>query len=179
MTTDYLTILDSIIPLFKDIKTDTFKYNGRTEMPQPRQVIFNKNATIVYFEDNTKVIVRKSQQDEYNKEHAIVYAIVKRAYGIINDDGTVEGNGMGNMLSRLIKNAINQEEQSASRKNKAKFSKVDVNICDKCEWRDECKDAETSNNKDEENKKEKSYTTSKADIQPRDSKGRFVKKANR
>lgn len=114
-------------------------------MPAVKSVIFNKNATIVYFEDGTKCIVRKSAFDEYNREHAVVYAIVKRAYGFVNDDGTVEGNGMGSMLAKIVANGYDQEAHEIEKKAKNKKS----NNAEP--WKYEC----------------------------RDSKGRFVKKANR
>lgn len=90
----------------------------RINMPKVKSVIFNKEATIVYFDDDTKCIVRKSAQDDYNREHAVVYAIVKRAYGIVNEDGTVDGNGMGNMLAKIVANGYDQEAHVAAEKAK-------------------------------------------------------------
>lgn len=150
---------------YEDVPT-----HNRVNMPAVRQVIFNNNATVVYFDDDTKVVVRKSAQDEYNIEHAIVYAIVKRAYGIVNGDGIVDGNGMGNMLGRLIKNAIDQDAQVAAKKAKEKAKKeassrilMEATTTQKYDCRDRVEP----------------WPTSKADVPSRDSKGRFVKKANR
>ena len=136
----------------------------QVNMPAVKSVIFNKNATIVYFDDGTKCIVRKSAMDEYNREHAVVYAIVKRAYGIVNADGTVDGNGMGNMLAKVVANGYDQEAHDAAEKAKkaAKQKKRFVGDDDNAKyawgyqkpWRD-------------------------VTVPERDNKGRFVKKANR
>ena len=128
-------------------------------MPAVKSVIFNKNATVVYFADGTRAIVRKSAQDEYNREHAVVYAIVKRAYGKVGPDGIVEGCGMGNMLSKVVENGYDQEAHDAEERAKraAKRNAQRNCNCDSC-------------------------TTEKVAPWPttkRDNKGRFVKKANR
>lgn len=133
-------------------------------MPAVKSVIFNKEATIVYFDDGTKCIVRKSAQDDYNREHAVVYAIVKLAYGIVNADGTVNGNGMGNMLAKIVANGYDQEAHDAAEKAKkaAKQKKRFAGDDDHAKyawgyqkpWRD-------------------------VTVPNRDNKGRFVKKSNR
>lgn len=123
-------------------------------MPKVKSVIFNRKATIVYFEDGTKCIVRKSDHDEYNREHAVVYAIVKRAYGTVNEDGVVEGNGMGNMLAKVVANGYDQEAHDKAEKAKK---------ANKNDWFNSCKNCQ-----------DHSY-----DKQGRDKYGRFTKKANR
>ena len=130
---------------------DVPAYNN-VYMPAIKSVIFNRKATIVYFQDGTKCIVRKSAMDEYNREHAVVYAIVKRAYGIVKPDGTVEGNGMGNMLSKVVANAFDQEAHERN-ENAKKAQKEIVKP-----WK-------------------VAPVTNKS--QSRDKYGRFVKKANR
>jgi hypothetical protein len=135
--------------------------HNQVNMPAVKSVIFNKNATIVYFEDGTKCVVRKSAQDDYNREHAVVYAIVKRAYGIVNDDNTVDGNGMGAMLARVVKNGYDQDSHQEEQKNKKYKQYKQESLCAGCDIKD-CEDRNAPFNG-----------------QPRDSKGRFVKKANR
>ena len=156
---------------FAPINTTVVEYEiephprtAAVNMPAVKSVIFNKEATIVYFDDGTKCIVRKSDKDEYNREHAVVYAIVKRAYGIVNEDGTVDGNGMGNMLEKVVANGYDQEAHDAAEKAKkaAKQKKRFVGDDDHAKyawgyqkpWRD-------------------------VTIPERDSNGRFVKKSNR
>lgn len=105
-----------------DTPTHIVYPQNMVNMPKVKSVIFNRKATIVYFEDGTKCIVRKSDHDEYNREHAVVYAIVKRAYGTVNEDGVVEGNGMGNMLAKVVANGYDQEAHDKAEKAK-KISK--------------------------------------------------------
>ena len=133
-------------------------------MPGVKQAIFNREATIVYFNDGTKCVVRKSAQDAYNREHAIVYAIVKRAYGTVDENGVVQGNGMGTMLARIVKNGYDQEAYQEQQKNKK--TTYDLTLERECA------------NCDEEDCPSRlaPYKNQKYD---RDSKGRFVKKANR
>ena len=141
-------------------------------MPGVKQAIFNREATIVYFDDGTKCIVRKSAQDTYNREHAIVYAIVKRAYGTVDENGVVQGNGMGTMLARVVKNGYDQEAYQEQQKNKKTTEKKIVPSKYDLTPQEECA------NCDEEDCPSRlaPYKNQKYD---RDSKGRFVKKANR
>lgn len=176
MTTDFLTILDTAIK-YANSSSDTYTWTtttnihpifeyGKVNMPAVKSVIFNKNATIVYFVDGTKCIVRKSALDEYNREHAVVYAIVKRAYGTVNADGTVDGNGMGNMLAKVVANGYDQEahnkaeEAKKASKQKPKFVGDDDH--EKYAW-----GYQPARNWTDDNRPQ------------RDEHGRFVKKANR
>lgn len=152
---------------YREVEVPTVK---AVNMPAVKSVIFNKNATIVYFTDGTRSIVKKSPNDEYNREHAVVYAIVKRAYGIVGNDGIVEGNGMGNMLAKAVANGYDQEAHEAEEKAKRaakrsakRANDVDDETYDKCA----CPEKEVV----------KPWPTHSKST--RDSKGRFVKKANR
>lgn len=164
---------------FAPINTTVVEYEieprprvAAVNMPAVKSVIFNKEATIVYFDDGTKCIVRKSTQDDYNREHAVVYAIVKRAYGTVGKDGLVEGNGMGNMLAKIVANGYDQEAHAAAEKAK-KAAKH--------------KEAKAPTKKarfvgdDDHSKYAWGYQKPWHDltVPNRDSKGRFVKKANR
>ena len=78
-------------------------------VPKIDRVVFNNPATIVFFKDGTKVTVKTSDQDTFNKEHGILYAIFKRIYGVVdNDTGIVESNGCGIWLKRLAEKAFDQ-----------------------------------------------------------------------
>lgn len=140
--------------------------HNRVNMPAVKSVIFNKNATIVYFDDGTKCIVRKSAMDEYNREHAVVYAIVKRAYGIVNADGTVDGNGMGNMLAKVVANGYDQEAhdeaESAKKASKQKPNFVGDDDHKKYAWGHQ-----------------PAQNWTDVECPQRDKHGRFVKKSNR
>lgn len=46
-----------------------------------KKVLFNGPATIVWFDDGQKVIVKKTKKDKDNRYVAIMYAVMKHAYG--------------------------------------------------------------------------------------------------
>lgn len=178
---DYEFLLNTALDLFDKVRiypksnatwttrryADIPTYN-QVNMPAVKSVIFNKNATIVYFNDGTKCIVHKSAQDEYNREHAVVYAIVKRAYGTVDENGVVQGNGMGAMLARVVENGYDQDaRQEKQNSNKSEESEED-SLCSVCDIAD-CEDRNAPFKGTPRNSKD----------MPRDSKGRFVKKANR
>lgn len=139
--------------------------HNQVNMPAVKSVIFNKEATIVYFDDGTKCIVRKSAKDEYNREHAVVYAIVKRAYGTVDENGVVQGNGMGSMLEKVVENGYDQEAHAIAEKNK-KIAKRDAQR--KTQF------VESKNHEKETIRPWDMHVSMN-----RDSKGRFVKKSNR
>lgn len=47
----------------------------------PKKVIFNGPATIVIWQDGTKTIVKKSEDDTDDREKAVMYAILKKEFG--------------------------------------------------------------------------------------------------
>ena len=55
----------------------------KTGMPDIKDVIFNDPATIVFWTDGTKTIVKcqKNTGDVYSKETGLAMAIAKKAYG--------------------------------------------------------------------------------------------------
>lgn len=46
-----------------------------------KRVIFNGPATIVFWTDNTKTVVKCAEEEIYNKRTAIMWAIMKKIYG--------------------------------------------------------------------------------------------------
>ena len=49
---------------------------------KPEKIIFQNNyATIVYWNDGTKTVVKKSKEDEFIPEVGFAMALVKRMYG--------------------------------------------------------------------------------------------------
>lgn len=55
----------------------------KEQMPEIKDVIFNDPATIVFWSDGTKTIVKcqKDTGDVYSKETGLAMAIAKKAYG--------------------------------------------------------------------------------------------------
>ena len=61
------------------------RYGIRTatmnDIPEIKNVIFNDPATIVFWEDGTKTVVKCRDGDEFDPEKGLAMAIVKKAYG--------------------------------------------------------------------------------------------------
>ena len=72
-------ILDSRIVSYKPTKRN--KAVIPTTMPNIVNVIYNKPATIVFWDDGTKTVVKCGKHDKYTGEHGLVMAIVKKLYG--------------------------------------------------------------------------------------------------
>ena len=61
----------------KDMPVD----RNRLYIPSIKKVIFNNPATIVFWNDGTKTIVKCSDRDEYSEEVGLAMAISKKAFG--------------------------------------------------------------------------------------------------
>ena len=72
-------VLDSLVVSNKPAKSN--KVTSSTTMPNIVNVIYNKPATIVFWDDGTKTVVKCGKHDKYTGEHGLVMAIVKKLYG--------------------------------------------------------------------------------------------------
>lgn len=54
---------------------------GSSNIPEIKNVIFNDPATIVFWEDGTKTVVKCQDGDEFDPEKGLAMAIAKKAYG--------------------------------------------------------------------------------------------------
>ena len=59
---------------------DTTLWRNRPAKPKIERVIFHDPATIVYWNDGTKTVV-KCQDEEFDKEKGLLAAIAKKVYG--------------------------------------------------------------------------------------------------
>lgn len=50
-------------------------------LPPINDIIFNRPATIVFWADNTKTVVKCGENDVYDPEKGLAMAIVKKVYG--------------------------------------------------------------------------------------------------
>jgi hypothetical protein len=92
-------------------------------VPDVDRVHFNKNKTIVFFKDGTRTVVTLSDSDPYDRKTAIVYAIVKRMFGKVEDDNSVSGNGFGTKLQKIVDAGFDQvkaKEELAEKKKAAR-----------------------------------------------------------
>ena len=93
-----------------------------------QQVIFNDPATIVTFSDGSKVCVKACEKDTFNKETGLIYALVKRLYAndVEEKTGYLRSSGLGEKISRILKNATDQKEAERERRRKQKQAKKEA-----------------------------------------------------
>lgn len=67
----------------------------------PKEIIYNDAATIVYWTDGTKTVVKCNENDEYSEYAGFVAAVAKKMYGganainrLIDSKKVVHGNGL-------------------------------------------------------------------------------------
>jgi hypothetical protein len=73
--------------LYDMAKTALFRYNG-ISLPEIEDVIFNDPATIVFWSDHTKTVVKTQNGEAYDPEKGLAMAISKKVLG--NDYGYYE-----------------------------------------------------------------------------------------
>ncbi len=67
---------------YHDIRNDAEVHrNIYCNIPEIKNVIFNNPATIVFWEDGTKTVVKCQDGDEFDPEKGLAMAIAKKAYG--------------------------------------------------------------------------------------------------
>ena len=73
---------DAEVPrnIYHNILNSTYGI-GSSHIPEIKNVIFNDPATIVFWEDGTKTVVKCQDGDEFNPEKGLAMAIAKKAYG--------------------------------------------------------------------------------------------------
>lgn len=65
---------------YRDILNSTYGI-GSSHIPEIKNVIFNDPATIVFWDDGTKTVVKCQDGDEFDPEKGLAMAIAKKAYG--------------------------------------------------------------------------------------------------
>lgn len=69
--------IDMTRTCYKDIK----KLREHSLLPEIKDVKFNPPATIVFWSDNTKTVVKTQEGDDFDPEIGMAMAISKKAYG--------------------------------------------------------------------------------------------------
>ena len=122
--------------LFPDFVEATFSdFNGlaprakeyfptMSEIPISR-VTYSGDTTIVFFTDGTKTTVKRSGADKYDRQTAVVYALMKRIFGKIGRydsktkkfyENEIDGNGLGTKLEKLAAAGFDQDEEKRTLK---------------------------------------------------------------
>ena len=68
------------INIYRNILNSTYGI-GSSRIPEIKNVIFNDPATIVFWEDGTKTVVKCQDCDEFDPEKGLAMAVAKKAYG--------------------------------------------------------------------------------------------------
>ena len=63
------------------ISTRKVEYNAMFKRTKIKNVIFNDPATIVFWKDGTKTVVKCGKKDNYDKEKGLAMCIVKKING--------------------------------------------------------------------------------------------------
>jgi hypothetical protein len=115
----------------------SYDQNG-VYFPAIKRIVFNDPSTCVWFTDGTKVVVKTSANDKYDKEVGLIYALVKRIYGKYSDsftgrpnaDEMIDGNGFGTYIKKLVKAGFDQKEVEAKQRaeKKAKADKKNLAV---------------------------------------------------
>ena len=94
------------------------------EIPISR-VTYSGDTTVVFFTDGTKTTVKCSSNDTYDRQTAIVYALMKRIFGKIGRydsktkkfyENEIDGNGLGTKLEKLAAAGFDQDEEKRTLK---------------------------------------------------------------
>ena len=81
---DAASLYPSVIPykLFLNEKWREIRQQKReNKIPEITKVIFNKPATIVFWADGTKTVVKSQGKEKYDKEKGLAMAISKKVFG--------------------------------------------------------------------------------------------------
>ena len=97
------------------------------------RVIYSGRSTTVYFLDGTKTTVTCSANDTYDKQTAIVYALVKRMYGKVGmydkngkwRPNEIDGNGIGLKIEKIANSGYDQEAEKKRVKKAKETAKAD------------------------------------------------------
>ena len=96
------------------------------EIPISR-VTYSGDTTVVFFTDGTKTTVKCSSNDTYDRQTAIVYALVKRLFGKLGRydsktkkfyENEIDGNGFGTKLGKIAAAGFDQDEEKQTLKTR-------------------------------------------------------------
>ena len=76
-----LSEIDEIRRYHKKHHSTRHEQDNITYIPNVERVIYNEPATIVFFTDGTKTVVKCEEGDTYSKEAGLALAIAKKALG--------------------------------------------------------------------------------------------------
>ena len=130
MTPDFKELLKTLFPTIvgADFTNEVSKtkeyFPTMPEIPISR-VTYSGDTTVVFFTDGTKTTVKCSSNDKYDRQTAIVYALMKRIFGKIGRydsktkkfyENEIDGNGLGTKLEKIAAAGFDQDEEKRTAK---------------------------------------------------------------
>lgn len=93
-------------------------YRSNTFFPGIDRLLFSDNDRFlkIWFKDKTFVEVRCSKEDHPSKDAAIAFAIMKRLYGVPDENGKIVDANVGGHLRKLVESAFVQDTKKKSEK---------------------------------------------------------------
>lgn len=104
---------------YQTVQTREAKVMFKDVLNDIKQVIFNEPATIVIFKDGSKVCVKCTKNDKFDKEVGLIYALVKRLYANdVDENGYMKATGLGERIKKILANAQDQKAIAEEKKQK-------------------------------------------------------------
>jgi len=69
------------MPISEIVNYAPISFTIKCDMPKIVKVLFNAPATVVFWDDCTKTVVKCGKDDEYSKEKGLAMCISKKALG--------------------------------------------------------------------------------------------------
>ena len=93
-------------------------YRSNSFCPGIDRLLFSNNDRFlkIWFKDKTSVEVRCSEADHPSKDAAIAFAIMKRLYGVPDENGKIVDANVGGHLRKLVESAFDQDANKKSDK---------------------------------------------------------------
>lgn len=93
-------------------------YRSNTYCPGIDRLLFSDNGRFlkIWFKDKTYVEVRCSKEDHPSKDAAIAFALMKRLYGVPDENGKIVDANVGGHLRKLVESAFDQDANKKSEK---------------------------------------------------------------
>ena len=100
-------------------------YRSNTYFPGIDRLLFSDNGRFlkIWFKDKTYVEVRCSKEDHPSKDAAIAFALMKRLYGVPDENGKIVDANVGGHLRKLVESAFDQDANKKSDKKLEKAKK--------------------------------------------------------
>ena len=100
-------------------------YRSNTYFPGIDRLLFSDNGRFlkIWFKDKTYVEVRCSKEDHPSKDAAIAFALMKRLYGVPDENGKIVDANVGGHLRKLVESAFDQDANKKSDKKVEKAEK--------------------------------------------------------